>query len=271
MTVHTTWRVLTPGPSDRVLLAVDFGPGRREAGFSELVANLAPGPVVWEPVFAPQTADPVTGTDPRRCLEGWIDDVTKAGLQVAGVLGYCAGGALARQAAGLLRTSGRPEPPVVLLDPIRVDGALIQDLFATSVEGYAGLLSEGQIRGALAAADGNTRALGPDIGAQPPATLAEAMRRLQALYDDVVRTVCDMLDAGEEVAGGFSERFAAFLSYLVTAGRASAARGGSETVIVSENHHLPDGFGVEDYRLPATRAALLADPSVARIVAEVLR
>lgn len=269
--MHTTWRVLAPGPSDRVVLAVDFGPGRREAGFSDLVANLAPEPVVWEPVFAPQTADPVTGTDPHRCLSQWLDDVTNAGLEVCGLLGYCAGGALARQAAALLRTSGLPEPPVVLLDPSHVDGALIQELFATSVEGYAGLLSDDQIQAALAAADGYTRPLGPDIGTQPPAALAEAMRGLQAVYDDVVHTVCDMLDAGDEVGHGFSERFAAFLSYLVTAGRASAAHGGTATVIVSEHHHLPDGFGVEDHRLPVSRAALLADPAVARLVAAALR
>ena len=271
MTMHTTWRVLAPGSSDRVLLAVDFGPGRREAGFSDLVANLAPEPVVWEPVFTPQTADPITGTDPRRCLSRWLDDVTNAGLEVCGVLGYCAGVALARQAADLLRTSGLPEPPVVLFDPSHVDGALVHRLFATSVEGYAELLSEDQIRAALAAADGCTGALGPDIGTQPPAVLAEAMRRLQDLYDGVVHTVCDMLDAGEEVGHGFSERFAAFLSYLVTAGRAGAVRGGTATVIASEHHELPDGFDVEVLRLPVSHAALLANPAVARIVAEALR
>ncbi|MEU8258402.1 hypothetical protein AB0C06_29520 [Micromonospora inaquosa] len=271
MTMQSTWRVLTPGLSDRVLLTVDFGPGRREAGFSDLVANLAPELVVWEPVFAPQTADPVTGTDPHGCVSRWLDDVRNAGLEVCGVLGYCAGGALARQTADLLRTRGLPEPPVVLLDPSHVDGDLIQELFATSVQGYAELLSEDQIRAALAAAAGFTGALGSNIGTQAPAELAEAMRSLQALYDGVVQTVCDMLDADEEVSRGFSERFAAFLSYLVTAGRASAARGGSATVIVSGNHHLPDGFGVEKHRLPVSRAALLADPAVARIVAEALR
>jgi hypothetical protein len=271
MTMDTTWRVLAPGPSDRVLLAVDFGPGRREAGFSDLVANLAPEPVVWEPVFAAQTADPVTGTDPLRCLSGWLDDVTEAGLEVSGVLGYCTGAALARQAAGLLREGGRPEPPVLLFDPMSVDGDLIQYLFVTSVEGYAGLLSEDEIRAAVAAADGFTRALGSDLAALPPDTLAEAMRGLQAVYDGVVHTVCELLDAGDEVRLGFSERFAAFLSYQVTAGRADPAQGGTATVIVSENYRLPDGYGVEDHRLPVSRAGLLADPAVARIVAATLR
>ncbi|MEV7327462.1 hypothetical protein [Micromonospora sp. NPDC093244] len=271
MTMNTTWRVLAPGPSDRVLLAVDFGPGRREAGFGDLVANLAPEPVVWETVFAAQTGDLVAGTDPDRCLNRWLDDVADAGLEVSGVLGYCAGGTLARQAAGLLRTRGLPEPPVVLLDPNDVDGALIQDLFATSVEGYAGLLSDDEIRDALAAAEGFTGTLGPDIGRQSPTALAEAMRGLQAVYDEVVHTVCRMLDADDEVGREFSERFSAFLGYLVTAGRAGAARGGAETVIVSERHDLPAGFGVADHRLRVPRATLLADPTVARLVAEALR
>lgn len=271
MTMHTKWRVLAPGSGDRVLLAVDFGPGRREAGFSDLVANLTPEPAVWETVFASQTADPVTGTDPQRCVSHWLDDVTNAGLEVCGVLGYCAGGALARQAAGLLRTRGLPEPPVVLFNPNHIDGALIQELFADSVEGYAGLLPDDQIRAALAAADGFTGTLGPDIGMRPPAALAEAMRGLQAVYDGVVHTVCDMLEAGEDVGREFSERFGAYLSYLVTAGRAGAAQGGTTTVIVSKNYDLPEAFGVEDHRLPVLRAALLADPTVARIVAEVLR
>jgi hypothetical protein len=268
---HDNWRVLAPGSGDRVLLAVDFGPGRSEAGFGDLVANLAPEPAVWETVFAAQTADPVTGTDPHRCLRRWVDDVTTAGLRVCGVLGYCAGSALARQAAGLLRTSGLPEPPVVLFDPALVDGGLIQQLFAFSVEGYQGLLSDDQIHAALAAAAGFTGALGPDIGRQPPAALADAMRGLQDVYDGVVHTVCDLLDAGEQVGQEFSERFAAFLGYLVTAGRAGASPGGTATIIVSEHHRLPDAFGVEDHRVPTSREALLADPAVARIVAEALR
>jgi hypothetical protein len=253
-----------------MLLVVDFGPGRREASFTDLVANLAPGPVVWEPVFAPQTADPVTGTDPHRCLSRWLDDVTNAGLEICGVLGYCAGATLALLASGLLRARGLPDPPVVLLDPFHVDGAVIHELFAASAKGYAGLLSEDQIRTALAAADGFTGALGPDFGALPPAALAEAVRGLQGVYDGLVRTVCEVLHADEAVGRDFSELFAAYLSYLVTAGRARAAQGGTATVIVSEHHHLPEGFGVEDHRLPVSGAALLADPAAARIVAEAL-
>lgn len=271
MTMQTTWRVLAPGPSDRVLLAVDFGPGRREAGFGDLVANLAPELVVWEPVFEQQTADPVTGTDPHRCVSRWLDDAANAGLEVCGVLGYCTGSALARQAAGLLRTSGRPEPPVLLFDPVIVDGALIQDLFVMSVEGYEGVLPDEEIQASIAAAGEFTRALGPDIGRQPPGALADAMRGLQSVYDGVVHTVCDMLEAGDEVGRGFSDRFAAFLSYQVTAGRADATQGGTPTVIVSERHRQPGGYGVEDHRLPVSRTALLADPEVARIVAAALR
>lgn len=271
MTMQTKWRVLDPGPSDRIVLAVDFGLGRREAGFTDLVANLAPEAVVWEPVFTPQAGDPVGGTDPQRCLNRWLDDIMAAGLEVCGVLGYCAGGALACQMANLVRTSGQKDPPVVLLDPSRVDGAVIQQLFASSVEGYAGLLSVDQIQAVIADAARLTGNLGPDIAGQPATVIGEAMRGLQDVYDSVVRAVCDALGAGEEVGRDFSTRFAAFLSYLVTAGRARAAEGGKATIVVSEHHHLPDGFGIEDHRLAVSRAALLADPAVARIVAEALR
>lgn len=271
MTMQTNWRVLDPGPSDRVLLAVDFGSGRREAGFSALVANLASNAVVWQPGFVPQTGDPIEGTDPDGCVRGWLEDVRDAGLEVCGVLGYCAGAALALRAAELVRGSGQGDPAVILFDPGRVDGEVIQELFVTSAEGYAELLPPKRIEAAVSAAASITGSLRKDIGRRPAGTIADAMRDLQQVYDGVVRDACVALGADEEVGKGFSGRFAAYLSYLITAGRAGAfpTDSGKPVVVVSRNH-VPDGFGVESHRFPVPRTELLADPAVARVVAEVL-
>ena len=132
------------------------------------------------------------------------------------------------------------------------------------------MLAPEQIQDAVAAAARVTGSLGTDLAERSAGVLADAMRDLQRFYDGVVRSVCEALDAGDEVGTSFSKRFAAFLSYLVTTGRAGVhpAKCGNVTVVVSEDHRLHDGFGVADHRVPVSRAALLADPSVARIVAQ---
>lgn len=270
MTKQTTWRILAPGTGDRALLAVDFGPGRREAGFSELVGNLAPDTVVWQPVFLPQNDDPVNGTDPDTCVREWLDDLRDAGLEVSGVLGYCAGATLAVRLADLIRETGTREPAIVLLDPSRVDGAVIQKHFVTSAAAYADLLAPERIQSDVDAAARITGFLGTDVAEQSAASLEDAMRELQRLYDGIVESVCEALEAGAEVGTSFSQRFAAFLSYLLTTGRSGVypAKCDNVTVVVSEDHPLPDGFGAVDHRIPVSRAALLADPSVARVVAK---
>jgi hypothetical protein len=270
MTKQTNWRILASGASDRALLAVDFGPGRREAGFAELVVNLAPDTLVWQPVFLPQTDDPVHGTDSDLCVREWLDDLHAAGLEISGVLGYCAGATLAARLADLIRASGPRDPAVVLLDPSRVDGAVIQKHFVSSAEAYAELLAPELVQDAVAAAAHINGSLGTDLAERSAASLADAMRDLQRLYDGIVRSVCEAIDADDEVGTSFSTRFAAFLSYLVTAARAGTypAERGNTTVVVSEDHRLHDGFGVAHHRVPVSRAALLADPSVARIVAQ---
>ncbi|WP_141721366.1 hypothetical protein [Micromonospora eburnea] len=227
---------------------------------------------MWQPVFMPQTDDPVEGTDPDVCVRGWLDDLRDAGLEVCGVLGYCAGAALALRAAELVKESGQGDPALILFDPARVDSEVIQELFVTSAEGYAELLPPERIEAAVSAAASITDSLGEDIGRRPAGTLTDAMRELQHVYDGVVRDACAALGADEEVGKGFSERFAAFLSYLITAGRAGAypADSGKPMIVVSQNH-VPEGFGVASHRVPVPRAELLADPATARLVAEVVR
>ena len=224
---------------------------------------------MWQPVFLPQNEDPVNGTDPDTCVREWLDDLRDAGLEVSGVLGYCAGSTLAVRLADLIRESCPREPAIVLLDPSRVGGAVIQEHFVSSARAYAEVLAPERIQAAVAAAARVTDSLGADLAELGAGVLADAMRDLQRLYDGVVQSVCEALGAGDDVGTSFSQRFAAFLSYLATAGRAGVhpAKCADVTVVVSEEHRLHDGFGVADHRVPVSRAALLADPSVAGIVA----
>jgi len=270
--MQTKWRILAPGQSNRALLVVDSGPGRIEADFTDLAANLVTDAAMWQPVFLPPTDHPIDGTNPVSLVDQWLDDVRSAGLQVSGVLGYCAGAALAARTAELLRASGQGDPAIVLLDPGQIDGPVIRELVLASVERYAQLLPPELIEPATAAVTRICEALGTDLAGLPARTLADAMRELQQVYDDLLRDACDAVGANEGVAAGFSRQFAAFLGYLVTSGRVGAysAESADATVIVSRDHQVPDGLPVAVHRLPVSRVDLLADPTLARLVAEAL-
>lgn len=264
--MNGSWRKLADGPSERTLLAVDFGPGRPEAGFTDLVAQWAEPAQVWESVFVP-ARDPVRDTDPDACVARWASDVRAAGVEVRGVLGYCAGAALAWRLAETLRQDGHVAA-AVLLDPTGVDGKLINDLFASSVRTYAEMLDERRCAAALSTVAEVTAGLGADIALVAPARLATAMRTVQAEYDAIVGEVCDLLEAGDQARQGFSDRFASFLAYQVTAGRAAADRDtrAEPTVLVSCDHRPPPLFSSAPRRFPVSRAGLLADAAVAKAV-----
>ncbi|MCW3815812.1 hypothetical protein ONA91_15290 [Micromonospora sp. DR5-3] len=272
--MQNNWRILASGTSDRAVVAMDFGPGSRDAGMSDLVANLTADAVVWQPVFHPQTDDPISGTDPDRLVREWLHELRGAGLRVSGVLGYCAGAALALRMADQILAGGDEAPPVVLLEPERVDSSVIQAHFVASAESYAEVLPPERIKAAVTAAARISSPLGAGIADWDAWMRADALLDLQGLYDDLVRAVCESFDAGEEVGTGISYRFAAFLSYMVTAGRAGADPtkcSVTPTVVVSEHHELHEGFGVASHRIPVSRSAFLADQSVARVVAEAVR
>ena len=272
--MSSNWRILGDRSAGRALLAVDFGPGRPEAGFADLAGNMSLDAVVMAPVFEPASGDLAGDTDPARRVRRWLADVRERGLTVHGVLGYCAGGALACLAADLAREAGCGDPGVVLLDPSWVTGRAVHSLFVSSVETYAELLPQERCQAALDVAERVCATLGDDLTAVSSSTVFEAMRRLREEYDSLVQLTCDLLEADEEVGREFSDRFSSFLTYLVTAGRVDRSivshrrDDAALTVFVSTDHRLDDGFGSPTERFAVSRNDLLADPTLAKAVAE---
>jgi hypothetical protein len=263
-----SWRVLAAGNDARTLLAVDFGPGRAAANFADLSANLDPMIAIWETVFAPATGDPAEQTDPARWVAACVDDVRTRERQVCGVLGFCAGAALAWQAASLLHQTGGTRPTAILIDPTAVDGALIRDLFAYSAQAYAELLPAAQCEAAVRAVARVTDDLGDDIALMPAPALAQAFGAVRHEYDVLVRAACHELGVGDEVGRGFTDRFSSYLGYLFTAGRAVGYRSDvvRPVIYASSDHQVPQKFGAVDRRFAVSRAEMLADPAVAEAV-----
>ncbi|HEX6969472.1 MAG TPA: hypothetical protein VF174_11775 [Micromonosporaceae bacterium] len=271
--MSSNWRILGDRSAGRALLAVDFGPGRPEAGFADLVGNMSPATVVMMPVFEPVGDDPAGATDPVLRVRRWMTEIRERSLSVQGVLGYCAGGALACLAADLIREAGCGDPHVVLLDPNWVTGRGMQSLFVSSVSTYAQLLPQDRCQAALDVAGRVCATLGDDLTAVSSDAVFDAMRRLQEEYDGLVRLTCDQMGADDEIGREFSDRFSGFLNYLVTAGRVdrdvvSRRRDDAElTVFVSMDHQLDAEFGAPAERFAVSRNDLLADPALAKAVA----
>lgn len=235
------WRQLRPG-SGPVLLGVDFSQGRTraQAGFHDL-ATLLPGYQLWGTT---ETAWQAPGTG--------ADEVVAAVLAarpdgpVAGLLGYCAGGALASAAAGQLAAAGIPLP-VVLLDPSVVSGQTLLDSYRAAVATITTVADEEP----------------PPAGGDLAAMAAE----LSARYARLAGPACAALGVPAAIADQLCDRLRGYLEYLVLSATVRADPPGPVTVLLSTEcvpaRVRPDWPQV---RLPVTQNRLLADPATGQLV-----
>jgi hypothetical protein len=238
------WRLLRPG-TGALVLGVDFSQSasRSAKGFRDLAALLPPRYAVWgtdEPAWrADRLPDPPAGA-------------------IAGVLGYCAGAAL----AGPLAARLHGDPPVVLFDPAVVTAGTLYDEFVQAINGLAAALPQSAREAALA--DGRRDVVGHD------GPLTHLAARLAAAYSAVAGPACADQGVPPIIADQLCARVGTYLGYLAR----SATDGGYATaalVVLSAKHDAPSSLaGVPQLRLDTTQPGLLGDPHAAAAAAAVL-
>ncbi|GIH19627.1 hypothetical protein [Rugosimonospora africana] len=271
------WQALRAGDNARAILAVDFGEGRREAGFPELIASLPGAEACLVSQFdagglaALHAESGVTPQRLRRAVDGWSDSVADLDTHPVAVLSYCAGASLACLIADRLAARGA-RPAVVMLDPLVVVPDSLLGRFAEAVYGLTGLLSDDLVEATVAGAAAEVRADPDPSGAR----LSACAERLSERYAAVVYRACEEADLGDDLAQELHEHFTNVLRYQALAGSVpaheiwspGAAR--DTTVFVSREHHLVPPLPAATAMFDAGRAEFLARPELAVAVAGVV-
>jgi pimeloyl-ACP methyl ester carboxylesterase len=272
------WRRLRDGDSRSIVIGIDFGLGRTEAGLPELSRRLDGDYLLWETLFpAPEReSDRSVETDPDRWAETVRDHLDAEGLHLAGVIGYCAGAALAFKLAERAAAGGRV-PGVVLVDPETAGIHAIEDRFHSSFlewSHYAepGILDQAapqRVRQAAARAE----RLAPDDTGH----YVSLLEVVCAEYEAACAALGQSMGLDTEVTDDMSARMRAFSSYLVTSARVTPSelqamsRRLDHVSLVSAAHEIPDILlSTEVVRFTASRDDLLESMEVATWIDRVL-
>lgn len=256
---------LRDGDGDLVV-AVDFGGVREEAGFPDLLEHLE----IDHEIVVPVTTVPLEGASEdlaHRQLTAWLDDIRRTGRRITAILGYCAGSAIALR---LLRELSPEASGLVLLDPSWPDGAVLREAHEVAARSLLAALTDSEpVESRLREQDAR---VDEDL-----ATLA------RALVDDYARTasvVAGRLSLRRDAVQSLVQRVDRHLTYLtvasVEAAKVSAMEtvGSRDSVLTILSAATPaevariDGTTV---RTDLARPRLLADPGVAATVANFVR
>ncbi|MEE6260941.1 hypothetical protein [Plantactinospora sonchi] len=257
------WRALRPGDGP-VLLGVDFSTARSRtvAGFADLAALLPEPYAVWgtdESTWRDVGRSP--DDPPGAALSDWLDRTAPTVGEPGGLLGYCAGAALAGALARRL-AQGRPTaPPVVLLDPSTVTAETLYDQFNSALDGIAGVLPEAEVRAARTA------------GRDDMSELLELPRlaaRLSDRYAALARPACAAQGVPATIADQLCGRVDTYLRYLLLSSAAPLDVPDTALVVLSATHEPPPLPGVRQVRLDVPRERLLAEPRVAEVTVRAL-
>ncbi|MEU6073994.1 hypothetical protein [Micromonospora sp. NPDC047074] len=186
-----------------VVVAVDFGGVREEAGFPDLLPHLS----IEHTVLVPQTTVEIDGDWEgmrRRQLESWVDGIRSYGQPVSAVLGYCAGSAMATRLAIEL-ADGAGGPALVLLDPSWPTRDVLIEAHDVAVERLLDPVRDPAVRESL-------RAAVPDQ--EDPTRLARA---LVTHYAETAWRVAAHLRLTETPVRKLIARIERHLSYLLVA------------------------------------------------------
>ncbi|WP_320064499.1 hypothetical protein [Micromonospora sp. RTGN7] len=246
-----------------LVLTVDFGGARPEAGFVELAARLPAD----RTVLATRPPDRVVDdpADAARQIDAWRDAVLATGARVSAVIGYCSGAAVAARLAQDL-TAHRHRVGLVLVDPAVATHELLLDAYRNSIESLGAVLDQPP--------DTGDEVSGPGPGRTGMVDLA---RRLGDSYARVAGQVGRELELDDELVEDLVVRFQRYLSYLVVAAVAElpASLTGQSAALpvltVLSAVHPEDAVpivGDRRVRFDISRADLLADAGVGRLVAE---
>ncbi|MEQ4305628.1 hypothetical protein ABNF97_30325 [Plantactinospora sp. B6F1] len=258
------WRLLRPGAGPG-LLAVDFTPAqaRTGAGFTDL-ARLLPEPYpVWGTEEAGwKTVAAASVDSPGGGLDAWLDRDLPASGGTAGILGYCAGAALACALARRLADRHGIAPPVVLFDPAEVTPETLYDQFGTALDGLAAALPAAEVRSAREAARRDVRT---------ESDLSRLAARLSDRYAALARPACAGQGVPPSIADQLCARIDTYLRYLLLSAAAPAGAPGPVLVVLSAGHEPPPIPGADrEVRLEVPQPGLLADVRAAELAGRAL-
>ncbi|MFF3868883.1 hypothetical protein [Micromonospora sp. NPDC001898] len=256
------WSLLRVGDGGQdLVLTVDFGGARPEAGFVDLAARLPSGCTV----LATRPPDRVIDdpVDAVRQVDAWRDAVLATGARISAVIGYCSGATVATRLAHDLTTHGHPVS-LVLVDPAVATHELLLEAYHSAIESLVAVLDQPPTSG--------DEASGPGPGG---AALVGLARRLCDSYVRTAGQVGRELDLDDDLVDDLAVRFQRYLSYLVVAALAelptpvTALR--LPVLTVMSATHPDDAFpavGDRRVRFDVPRADLLADAGAGRLLAE---
>ncbi|MGC4807625.1 hypothetical protein [Micromonospora sp. DT233] len=256
----TMWSPLRAAADGRdLVLTVDFGGARPEAGFAELTPLLPDDRAVL--VTRPPDRVVDDAADAARQVDAWRDAVLASGARVCTVIGYCTGAAVAARLAQDLAAHGHPVG-LVLVDPAVAGAGQLLAAHRDAVESLVAVLDR---------APADAEATDPTPGPAPD--LVELARGLAADYARTAGRVGRELDLDDELVADLVVRVRRYLSYLVVVALTAppTPQDGPPTLTVLSAAHPPDAFpavGGRQVRFDVPRADLLADAGVGRLLAE---
>ncbi|MEV5989679.1 hypothetical protein AB0L85_32870 [Streptomyces sp. NPDC052051] len=268
----STWRELTGGNPEEIVLAVDFdATGRPEARFTDLAQRLGPDFTVWE--TAPQGMEAEAGPDGESYVKRWAEAARADGRTVRAVLGFCAGGVFAPFLADRI-AEWQERPKLLLFDPETVTPMTMYWQFAKVVELAAPTLTAAEL---AEAQDAGRRA-------------QEELRSLDALSAELLtifRRVGELafprlgLDATS--SGELMATFSSFIGYLGAAGSLDPLAGWRTATVLASTTPTsglngyrqihPDAgqdLVAREIRVETEHGNLLGNDEVAKLAVELL-
>ncbi|MFF4085186.1 hypothetical protein ACFYZN_38150 [Streptomyces sp. NPDC001777] len=207
MNTFTTWKELSKGDDDEVVLAVDFdATGRHEARFSDFVPLMDPGHTVLETL--PQAVASSPDTPAGAYIKQWADEIAASGKRVRAILAFCAGATYAAALAEEIEKTQGTFPQTILFDPERAASAPMYWQFHKAV---------GQMEAVLGAAEVGRVQDAAQRATEECESLTDLARRLLLLYHSLATTACEKLGLDERRRAEMTETAGGFLSYLSTA------------------------------------------------------
>jgi len=251
------WNPLRAGSGTGVVLAVDFGNARVAAGFADLEPHLDLPYALWEAV--PLSDEPA----PAAYLRRWAGDAVADGDSVAAVIGYCAGGTLARHLAECLADEFGQDPKLVLIDPELVTADLLYAQFTRSLDA---LDDEMPVAGPE-----RVRERGRNLVLRHRADIERVAAELSDSYRPVAHEVFRCLGLGDDIAAELADRFQDFMSYLALAGRLQDQPWSSTPVVIrTAEQDYPVPPAAQHIRLRCGERGALGERAVADAVSAVL-
>ena len=263
MTERKSWKILSEGSRDDLVLAFDFpGVGRTEAGFTDLVSRLDTSELtVWESITPSGAA--AVGMSGDDYVDLWAEEVRAAGRPVRALLGYCVGSVFASAMGARIGQWQEQAPQIIVFDPESPSVPSMYGNFYTSINMVGSALSKEEVEtahqaGLVAANEG-----GDDLR-----TVGTA---LATIFEATARTAFDRLGLDPQLRDELSQIFGSFTAYLVAAQQIDPVAGlALATAITSSGSSSGAGWAAREIKFELSHEDLLRNDDVAKAVSEAL-